>query len=109
MTAGPQLLLEPLATPDVMAAKLLIPCGSASDPQGQRGAHQLLASVLSRGCGPHDHRQLADLVEGCGAGLRSEAHEDGLLLSLRCTSSDAIELMPVLIVLIPWKDSASSS
>ena len=35
-------------------------------------------------------------MEGRGAGLRSDAHEDGLLISLRCTSEDARELMPLL-------------
>jgi len=92
----PQLLLEPRATPGVMAAKLLLPTGSARDPIGQRGAHQLLASLLTRGCGPYNHQQLADLIEGRGAGLRSEAHEDGLLISLRCASEDALELLPSL-------------
>ena len=95
MTA-PTLLLEPLRTPGVMAAKLWIPGGSSRDPLGQRGAHQLLASVMSRGCGPLNHLALADLVEGRGAGLRCEAHEDGLLISLRCTSSDATDLLPLL-------------
>ena len=95
MTA-PKLLLEPLRTPDVMAAKLWLPGGSSQDPPGQRGAHQLLGSVMSRGCGPLDHLDLADLVEGRGAGLRCEAHEDGLLISLRCTSGDAADLMPLL-------------
>ena len=93
---GPQLLLEPRATPGVMAAKLLLPHGSARDPEGQRGAHQLLAALLTRGCGPYNHEQLADLIEGRGAGLRSEAHEDGLLISLRCASEDALELLPSL-------------
>ena len=95
MTA-PTLLLEPWRTPDVMAAKLWLPGGSSLDPLGQRGAHQLLASVMSRGCGPLDHLALADLVEGRGAGLRCEAHEDGLLISLRCASGDAADLMPLL-------------
>jgi len=93
---GPQLLLEPRATPGVMAAKLLLPHGSARDPEGQRGAHQLLAALLTRGCGPYNHEQLAELIEGRGAGLRSEAHEDGLLISLRCASEDALELLPSL-------------
>ena len=93
---GPQLLLEPRATPGVMAAKLLLPQGSARDPEGQRGAHQLLAALLTRGCGPYNHEQLAELIEGRGAGLRSEAHEDGLLISLRCASEDALELLPSL-------------
>ena len=90
------LLLEPRRSPDVLAAKLWLPGGSSLDPLGQRGAHQLLASVMSRGCGPLDHLALADLVEGRGAGLRCEAHEDGLLISLRCASGDAADLMPLL-------------
>ncbi len=94
--ALPDLIVDQITTPGVMAAKLLLPWGSATDSIGQRGAHQLLAATLSRGCGPFDHRQLADLVEGRGAGLRSDTHEDGLLISLRCTSEDAQELMPLL-------------
>jgi len=91
-----ELLLEPVQTPGVMSAKLLIPRGSGHDKVGRRGAHQLLASLLTRGCGPYDHNAIADLVEGCGAGLRSDAHEDGLLISLRCCSDDASKLLPIL-------------
>ena len=79
--AIPDLIVDRITTPGVMAAKLLLPWGSATDGIGRRGAHQWLAATLSRGCGPFDHRQLADLVEGRGAGLRSDAHEDGLLIS----------------------------
>ncbi|WP_392351837.1 M16 family metallopeptidase [Parasynechococcus sp.] len=91
-----QLLLESVQTPGVLSAKLLIPQGSGHDQIGVRGAHQLLASLLTRGCGPYDHNAIADLVEGCGAGLRSDAHEDGLLISLRCCSDDAPKLIPIL-------------
>ena len=68
--------------------------GSGRDQQGQRGGHQLLGSVLSRGCGPLDHLELADLVEGCGAGLRCDTHEDGILISLKCRDLDADRLLP---------------
>ena len=94
--SGPALKLLPSSTPGVMAAKLLMPWGSGCDAADERGSHQLLASCLSRGCGPLDHLQLADLVEGRGAGLRSEANEDGLLISLRCTLEDADALLPLL-------------
>ena len=90
------LLIEPLSTPGVMAAKLLLPFGSVQDPPDQRGAHELLASLLSRGCGPLDHEAVADLVEGSGAGLRCDAQEDGLMLSLRCTVDCSDLLMPLL-------------
>jgi len=92
----PNLILDPIPTAGVMAAKLWIRHGSGSDPDGQRGAHQLLGSVLSRGCGPYDHLALADLVEGCGAGLRCDTHEDGMLLSLKCRDTDADDLLPLL-------------
>ena len=91
----PDLILDPLATPGVLAAKLWIRRGSSSDPAGQRGAHQLLGSLLSRGCGPYGPMELADLVEGCGAGLRCDTHEDALLISLKCRDSDAERLLPV--------------
>ncbi len=90
------LVLDPVQTPGVLAAKLWIGRGSAADPIGQRGAHQLLASVLTRGCGALDAIQMADLVEGCGAGLRCDTHEDGLLISLKCRDLDSPQLLPLL-------------
>lgn len=90
------LVLDPVQTPGVLAAKLWIGRGSAADPLGQRGAHQLLASVLTRGCGSLDAVQMADLVEGCGAGLRCDANEDGLLISLKCRDLDSPKLLPLL-------------
>ena len=98
--SNPELLVEPVATPGILAAKLLLPFGSAEDPAGARGAHDLLASLLSRGCGNHNNLELADLVEGCGAGLRCDAQEDALILSLRCTVEDAEHLLPLLAQMV---------
>ena len=97
---NPELLVEPVSTPGILAAKLLLPFGSAEDPAGARGAHDLLASLLSRGCGSHNNLELADLVEGCGAGLRCDAQEDALILSLRCTVEDAEHLLPLLAQMV---------
>jgi len=92
------------AGPAILSAKLWIRGGSSADPGGERGVHQLLAGVLSRGCGPWSGEALADLVEGRGAGLRCEAAEDGLLVSLKCASADAPALLPLLLSLVqqPW-------
>jgi len=90
------LILDPMATPGVLAAKAWIRRGSGADPHGQRGAHQLLGSLLSRGCGPYGSMELADLVEGCGAGLRCDTNEDGLLISLKCRDRDAEQLLPLI-------------
>ena len=98
--SNPELLVEPVSTPGILAAKLLLPFGSAEDPAGARGAHDLLASLLSRGCGNHNNLELADLVEGCGAGLRCDAQEDALILSLRCTVEDAEHLLPLLAQMV---------
>ena len=90
------LAFEPIASPGVMSAKLWTCAGSSADPVEQRGANNLLGSLLSRGCGPFDHRELADLVEGCGAGLRCDTHEDGTLISLKCLEEDADQLLPLI-------------
>ncbi len=104
VSGGCPLLLLPRRGVDVLAARLWIEGGSRLDPPGQRGAHQLLAGLLSRGSGQHSGEALADLVEGCGAGLRCEAHEDHLVLSLKCAPDDAAELLPLLIEMVqqPW-------
>ncbi len=100
-------VLEPVNAPGVMAAKFWIRGGSRADPCGQKGAHQLLGSMLTRGCGPFDHLAMADLVEGCGAGLRCDTHEDGLLISLKCADHDADHLLPLLgwMLMEPHLDS----
>lgn len=90
--------------PEILSAKLWLRGGSSADPSGQRGSAQLLAGVLSRGCGALSGDALADLVEGRGAGLRCEASEDGTLLSLKCASEDAPLLLPLLLQMVstPW-------
>ena len=90
--------------PAILSAKLWLRGGSSTDPVGQRGAAQLLAGVLSRGCGRWSGEALADLVEGRGAGLRCEAAEDGTLVSLKCASADAPQLLPLLLEMVhsPW-------
>ena len=86
--------------PQVLAARLWLRGGSSADPEGQRGAAQLLAGLLTRGCGNLDAEALADLVEGCGAALRAEAGEDHLAISLKCASDDAEVLVPLLLAMV---------
>ena len=90
--------------PAIVSTKLWIRGGSGADPRGQRGRAQLLAGLLSRGCGDLSGEAMADLVEGLGDELRCEASEDGLLISLKCASADSAALLPLLhaMVLNPW-------
>jgi zinc protease len=84
----------------LLAARLWIRGGSSQDPQGQRGAMQLLAGTMTRGAGELDADGLAELVEGRGAALRAEAGEDALVISLKCASADGADLLPLLIQMV---------
>ena len=66
--------------PAIAACRLWIRGGSSQDLPGQRGACQLLAGLMTRGCGTYGPEALADLVEGRGAALRAEAAEDCLVI-----------------------------
>ncbi len=86
--------------PAILSARLAIRGGSSRDPEGGRGAHQLLAGLMTRGCGDLDAEALADLVEGAGAGLRAEALEDALVIGLKCAAADAASLLPLLLAMV---------
>ena len=100
LPGGLPLYIQQRSGPSILSARLWIRGGSSADPRGQRGLHQLLAGVLSRGCGALDAEALADLVEGRGAALRCEATEDSLVLSLKCAAEDSPELLPLLIAMV---------
>ena len=100
LPGGLPLIWQQRPGPDVVAARLWIRGGSSEDPRGQRGAHQLLAGLMTRGCGDLDADALADLVEGRGAVLRSEASEDSLVVSLKCAAADAPALLPLLLAMV---------
>jgi len=55
---------------------------------------------MTRGCGDLDAEALADRVEGSGASLRAEAHEDALVVGLKCAADDAPNLLPLLLALV---------
>ena len=90
----------------VVAAKLWIGTGSSVDPIGKKGIHHLAASLMTRGCGPYDNTEIANIIEGCGAGLRCDSYEDGILISLKSTINDLTNLIPIIgwMVLNPHND-----
>jgi len=100
LRGGLPLLVRHRSGPRILAARLAIPGGSGADPVNQRGVHQLLAGTMTRGCGDLDAEALADRVEGAGASLRAEAHEDALVVGLKCAADDAPNLLPLLLALV---------
>ena len=85
---------------DVMAARLVLPLGSATDPSGKEGLHQLLAGSLTRGCGDLDARSFAEWIENQGASLRCEAGDDHLQIVLKGVGRDRHDLLPQLLEMV---------
>jgi len=104
LKGGLPLIWQRRPGPAIVACRLWIRGGSSKDLPGQRGAAQLLAGLMTRGCGSYGPEALADLVEGRGAALRCEAAEDFLVISIKCSSSDTPELLPLLLSMArqPW-------
>lgn len=100
LSGGLPVLLLHRPGPEILSARLVIRGGSARDPVGRRGAHQLLAGLMTRGCADLDAEALADLVEGAGAGLRCDASEDSLVLGLKCAAEDSQALLPLLLQMV---------
>jgi len=100
LPGGLPLWIEPRSGPAILAARLIVPGGSGADPRHGRGAHQLLAGLMTRGCGNLDAEALADLIEGAGAGLRADAQEDALMVGLKCAADDAATLLPLLLRMV---------
>jgi predicted Zn-dependent peptidase len=100
LTGGLPVVAQQRPGPALLAARLVLRGGSSADPRHQRGGHQLLAGLMTRGCGSLDAEALADCVEGRGASLRAEASEDALTVGLHCAAEDAEVLLPLLLEMV---------
>ena len=100
LSGGLPVVVQARPGPALLAARLVMRGGSSADPRHQRGAHQLLAGLMTRGCGSLDAEALADCVEGRGASLRAEAGEDALTVGLHCAAEDAAVLLPLLLEMV---------
>ena len=90
------IVLDKIYSKNIMSAKLWIEEGSRNDPKDKKGIHQLLSSTMLRGCGPYNNKEIAEIVESCGANLNFDTYEDGLLISLKCVENDAYKLIPLI-------------
>ena len=86
------IILDKIYSKNIMSAKLWIEDGSRNDPKDKKGIHQLLSSTMLRGCGPYNNKEIAEIVESCGANLNFDTYEDGLLISLKCVEMMLINL-----------------
>ena len=95
-----KIILDKIYSKNIMSAKLWIEDGSRNDPKDKKGIHQLLSSTMLRGCGPYNNKEIAEIVESCGANLNFDTYEDGLLISLKCVENDAYKLIPLIGLMI---------
>lgn len=63
---GLTIAVEPMPHLRSVSWTLLVPAGSAGDPDGQNGSAQLLSGMLYRGAGDRNARQLSDALDGLG-------------------------------------------
>ena len=91
-----KIILDKIYRTNIMSAKIWIEDGSRNDPKDKKGIHQLLSSLMLRGCGPYNNSQLAEIIESSGSNLHCDTYEDGLLISLKCVESDAYKLLPII-------------
>ncbi len=90
-----KIILDSCNSPGILAVKMWIREGSRADPFNKNGIHNLLSSMLTRGCGPYNAFEIAELFESSGAELHCETYEDGLMISLKCMDTKSLILLPI--------------
>ncbi len=91
----PVYLVESHALP-IVAAQLVLRCGSAADPQPQPGLAGFAVSMLDEGAGRRDALTLARDLEAIGASLETATTTDGStvsVLALRAQADVAMQIM----------------
>lgn len=81
MANGLTLAVEEMPHLRSAAWTLLIPAGSATDPEGQSGAAQVVNGMVYRGAGERDARELSDALDALGVQRGGRVDSEYLTLS----------------------------
>ncbi len=84
---GLSLLLEPVATSELICFELSVPCGALTEPMA--GSSSLLEEWLRRGAGRRNARAFEDAWDDLGAIRGSEVGLEGMAWSVTCLAKDA--------------------
>jgi len=90
LSNGLTVLVETMPAVQSAAFSLLIPAGSAYDPQGQNGTANALADWITRGAGSMSSRELLSAFDRLGI----QAHESSTLHHLAISGSCLAENLP---------------
>ncbi len=74
--------------------------GSNLDVKGKKGSHQILCSLLSRGCKGFDNLAFSEYIDSHGAEFNIETLEDGILISLKSLDEHFYKIFPLLELVI---------
>jgi predicted Zn-dependent peptidase len=83
-----------------VTANLVLPFGSASDPQGLEGTATVLHEWLQRGAGDMDSRALSDALEDLGVRRGGGASRESSNLSMSFLASELEAVMPLLAAMV---------
>lgn len=83
-----------------VSATLVLPFGSASDPQGLEGTATVLHEWLQRGAGDLDSRALSDALEDLGVRRSGGASRESSSLNMSFLASELEEVMPLLASMV---------
>jgi len=93
---GTVLVLSEKHDVPLLGLEAIVRGGSVTDPEGQNGLAELLASVMQHGAGERDAAAIAEAIESVGGELSVSAGREGLRISGDFVSRDA-ELMIELV------------
>lgn len=97
---GLRVLYEPMPWLPTLSTTLLLPFGSATDPEGNEGSANVLHEWLQRGAGQLDSRALSDALEELGARRGGSAGRETSTLSLSFLAADAGQALPLLALMV---------
>ncbi len=85
---GLTVTVEPMPHLRSVSWTLLIPAGSAGDPNGQNGSAQLLAGMLYRGAGERNARELSDALDNLGVQRSGRLDYEYMTFGGACLADD---------------------
>ncbi len=93
---GLTLVYEAMPWLPSLSASLVMPYGSATDPEGLEGATNVLQEWMQRGAGDLDSRALSDALEDLGVRWSANAGRESSGITASFLASELDEVMPLL-------------
>ncbi|MEJ2290247.1 MAG: pitrilysin family protein [Deinococcales bacterium] len=97
---GLWLLFEPMPWLPTLSTTLMVPFGSATDPDGLEGSATVLHDWIQRGAGSLDSRAHSDALEGLGVRRGGGAGREMASLSASFLASELADVLPLVASMV---------